>query len=135
MGQDPGKSLSEHPALWRGAAACMLFAIIAVALRGVRWDETWEHAQILSGQVTYPEGHPLALYVHNAFSFPTHLSAWLLSLGAGPALLCGFRNVLFLLASMLPVYALTATLTRSIWAALLASLLMMQGILREFDGS
>jgi hypothetical protein len=113
----------------------MLFAIIAVALRGVRWDETWEHAQILSGQVTYPEGHPLALYVHNAFSFQTHLSAWLLSLGAGPALLCGFRNVLFLLASMLPVYALTATLTRSIWAALLASLLMMQGILLEFDGS
>ena len=113
----------------------MLFAIVAVVLRGVRWDETWEHAQLLSGQVTYPEGHPLALYVHNAFSFQTHLSAWLLSIGAGPGLVCGFRNVLFLLASILPVYALTATLTRSVWVALLAALLMMQGILLEFDGS
>ena len=135
MAGDPENSLSEPPPLWRGAGACVLFAIVAVALRGVRWDETFEHAQILSGQVTYPVGHPLAVYVHNAFSLQTHLSAWLLSLGAGPALVCGLRNVLFLLASMLPIYALTATLTRSVWVALLAALLMMQGILLEFDGS
>jgi len=131
----PETCVSERPNLWLGAGFCIIFAVIAVALRGARWDETFEHAQILSGQVTCPEGHPLALYVHNAFSLQTHLSAWLLSLGAGPVLACGFRNVLFLLASMLPVYALTATLTRSVWAALLASLLMMQGILLEFDGS
>lgn len=135
MASNPENCLGAHSPLWRGAGACVLFAIIAVVLRGVRWDETYEHAQILSGQVVYPVGHPLALYVHNAFSLQTHVSAWLLSLGAGPALVCGLRNVLFLLASMLPVYVLTVTLTRSVMAALLAALLMMQGILLEFDGS
>ena len=135
MAVDPGSNLNEHPALWRGAGACVLFAAVAVVLRGVRWDETWEHAQILAGQVAYPAGHPLALYVHNAFSLQTYIAAGMLSLGAGPVLLCGFRNVLFLLASMLPVYALTATMTRSVLAGLVSALLMMQGILLEFDGS
>ncbi|MBL7645812.1 MAG: hypothetical protein JNK74_06425 [Candidatus Hydrogenedentes bacterium] len=121
--------------VWRGAGACVLFTVVAVAVRGVRWDETWEHAQILTGQVVYPEGHPLALYVHNAFSLQTYISAGMLYAGAGPALVCGFRNVLFLLASVLPVYALTATLTRSVLAGLLAALLMMQGVMLEFDGS
>ncbi len=134
-GTATAKQSKKPPALWRGAGACVLFAIVAVAVRGVRWDETWEHAQILTGLVEYPEGHPLSLYVHNAFSLQTYLSAGMLSLGAGPALVCGFRNVLFLLASLLPVYALAATLTRSVVAGLLAALLMMQGILLEFDGS
>lgn len=127
--------LPDSPAYWRGAGACVLFAVVAVALRGVRWDETWEHAQILAGQVTYPEGHPLVLYVHNAFSLQTYLSAAMLYAGAGPVLVCGFRNFLFLVASMLPVYVLTATLTRSVVAGLFAALLMMQGVMLEFDGS
>ncbi len=134
-GTATAKQSKKPPAYWRGAGACVLFAVVAVAVRGTRWDETWEHAQILTGQVVYPEGHPLALYVHNAFSLQTYLSAGMLYAGAGPALVCGFRNVLFLLASLLPVYALTATLTRSVLAGLLAALLMMQGVMLEFDGS
>lgn len=124
-----------NPVYWPGALACVAFAVLAVVVRGVRWDETWEHAQILAGQVTYPTGHPLALYVHNAFSLQTWLSGWLLSMGAGPLLVCGIRNVLFILASMLPVYWLTAWMARSVAAGLLSALLMMQGILLEFDGS
>lgn len=131
----PARFGTTGPPYWRGAGACVLVAIVAVALRGVRWDETWEHAQILTGQVIYPEGHPLVLYVHNAFSLQTYLSAAMLYGGAGPALVCGLRNVLFLLASILPVYVLTATLARSVMAGLLAALLMMQGVMLEFDGS
>lgn len=128
-------STVPKPVYWPGALACLLFAVLAVWARGVRWDETWEHAQILSGQVVYPAGHPLAIYVHNAFSLQTYLSGGLVSLGAGPMVLCGLRNVLFLLASMLPVYVLTSWMTRSAVAGWLSALLMMQGILLEFDGS
>jgi hypothetical protein len=120
---------------WSGITACVLFAIVAVLVRGIRWDETFEHAQIIAGQVNYPEGHPLSIYVHNAFSLQTYLSATILKLGAGPAFLCGLRNVLFLLASILPVYALAALLTRSVLGGLLAALLLLQGIMLEFDGS
>ena len=123
------------PSFWTGAAFCGLFALLAVAVRGIRWDETYEHAQILAGQVAYPPGHPLALYVHNAFSLQTYFSGLLLHWGLGPVVLCGFRNVLFLLASMLPVYLLGAWLTRSAIAGLAATLLVLQGILLEFDGS
>lgn len=135
---EPDKTL--YPPLsrglfWSGVATCVLFAIVAVVARGVRWDETWEHAQIIAGQVTYPPGHPLAVYVHNAFSFQTYLSAALVKLGLGPGLVCGFRNILFLLASMLPVYALTTLLTRSVLAGMLATLLLLQGVMLEFDGS
>ncbi|MCF6284276.1 MAG: hypothetical protein L3K26_03695 [Candidatus Hydrogenedentes bacterium] len=120
---------------WCGVVACILFAIVAVLLRGIRWDETYEHAQIIAGHVTYPPGHPLAVYVHNAFSLQTYLSAALLKLGAGPAFLCGLRNILFLLASILPLYALVALMTRSTLAGLFSTLLLLQGILLEFDGS
>jgi hypothetical protein len=120
---------------WGGIAACIFFAIAAVLLRGIRWDETYEHAQIIAGHVTYPPGHPLAVYVHNAFSLQTYLSAALLKLGAGPAFLCGLRNILFLLASILPLYALVALMTRSTLAGLFSALLLLQGILLEFDGS
>ncbi len=118
-----------------GAALWVLFCIVAVLLRGIRWDETFEHAQILAGKVPYPEGHPLRMYVHNAFSVQPYLSAVLLLCGGGPALVCGMRNILFLLATVLPVYFMTALFTgRTRWGHAAAALLL-QGILLEFDGS
>lgn len=118
-----------------GAALWVFFCIIAVLLRGIRWDETYEHAQILAGQVPYPEDHPLRLYVHNAFSIQPFLSAGMLLGGAGPLLVCGLRNALFLIATLLPVYLITAHATgRTRWGHAAAALLL-QGILLEFDGS
>lgn len=118
-----------------GLMACLAFAAAAVAARGAHWDETWEYAQILAGSVAYPDGHPLAVYVHNAFSVQTWFSGLMASWGLGPWAVCVFRNVLFVLASVLPVFLLASLLTRSVLAGALASLLLMQGILLEFDGS
>ncbi len=120
---------------WAGIVTCTLFAVLAVIARGVQWDESYEHAQILAGQVTYPAGHPLAVYVHNAFSLQTWLAGLAVKLGMGPALFCGLRNVLFLLASLLPVYVIATTMARSVLAGLLAAFLLLQGLLLEFDGS
>ena len=134
MQSEPCRKPSK-PTRRYGALALLLFIVAAVGIRGVRWDETWEHAQILTGHVAYPPGHPLALYVHNAFSAQPLFSALFLKLGLGPLLVCGLRNVLFLLATVAPVYGLVAGLTRSAFAGLAAAMLVLQGILLEFDGS
>jgi len=89
-----------------GVLFWLLFCVVAVLIRGVRWDETFEHAQVITGQAPYPEGHPLRVYVRGAFSLQTYASAAALALGAGPALVCGARNVLFLLGTVLPVFLL-----------------------------
>lgn len=118
-----------------GAWFWVAFCLVAVLCRGVRWDETYEHAQILTGAVVYPEGHPLARYVWSTFSVQTWFSAALLKLSGSAALTCGARNFLFLLATVMPVYLLATVLTgRSRWGHL-AALLMLYGIFLEFDGS
>jgi len=134
----------DHPAVddaefrramrW-GVLFWLLFCVVAVLIRGVRWDETFEHAQVITGQAPYPEGHPLRVYVRGAFSLQTYASAAALALGAGPALVCGARNVLFLLGTVLPVFLLCAILSRrAIWGHVAARLLL-EGIMLEFDGS
>ena len=122
-------------AFWGGFLLWLLLALAFVVLRGVRWDESYEHAQVLAGLIHYPEGHPLPEYLHSAFSLQTWISTLLLQWGFGPAVVCGFRNLLFLWASILPVYCLTALLgRRPLWAHL-AVLFLLHGILLEFDGS
>lgn len=111
------------------------FAVVAVALRGVRWDEAYEHAQILAGQIPYPENHPLYRYVHNGFSAQTYLSALIVWLIPGPIVLNGLRNVLFVLASVLPAFLFTRKLTgESLWGHA-AALLTLAGVWLEFDSS
>jgi len=88
----------ERRALWGGVALWLLFCVAAVCVRGVRWEETYERAQVLLGVVSYPAGHPLFRYAHNAFTAQYYLSALLLRLVPGPAFVCGFRDVLFLAA-------------------------------------
>lgn len=118
-----------------GLGACLAFCALGVAARGVRWDETYEHAQVLVGLVVYSPGHPLPLYLAKAFSLQTLLSTLLADAGLGATLVCGLRNFLFLCASVLPVYFLTLALTRRVVFALAAVVLTMQGVLLAFDGS
>lgn len=123
------------PALFQGAAFWVLFCVAAVVIRGVRWDENYEFAQVLTGLVPYPEGHPLSVYVHSIFSGQTWLAALMMRCGANATLLCGFRNVLFLLAAVLPPFLFTAAITgKNRWGHL-AAFLMLEGVLMEFDGS
>lgn len=108
---------------------------MAVAVRGIRWDEGYEHAQILSGQVLYPAEHPLPYYLSRAFSLQTHGLAWLMMAGAGPVIVNGLRNVLFLLATLLPPYLFAAHLTGRVVWGFAAALIFLQGAYLEFDGS
>lgn len=111
------------------------FAIAAVAVRGVYWDETLEHAQVLTGAVPYPDGHPLKIYVQQAFSVQTWLSAALLWSSGSALLVCFVRNTLFLLASVLPAYLFAARMTGSAAWGHAAALFLLQGVLLDFSGS
>jgi hypothetical protein len=105
-----------------------LFACAAVALRGVRWDEDYEFAQVLLGRVTYPEGHALPRHVFSLLSLQHWTLAawmWVCSDALSPNAL---RNVLFLLATVLPPYLLARTLSgQAVWGVA-AALLCLAGI-------
>ena len=125
----------EQPRAWTGCLLWLTVCVLAVALRGVRWDETYEHAQVLLGRVTYPEGHPLYRYVHNAFSLQTYVSAGLLWLGVGEAALCGFRNVLCLASAVIPVFLFATLLSgRPLWGHVAAAF-ALRGVFLSFGGS
>jgi hypothetical protein len=109
--EEPQRPADNYRTLWYGALAWMLFSLLAVALRGIRWEETYEHALIITGIVPYPEGHPCFQYCRNVFSGQSYLSALVLWLIDSPTLVNGYRNVLQLAFCTIPVFLLGARLT------------------------
>jgi hypothetical protein len=118
-----------------GALLWLALAMIMVTARGLRWDESYEHAQIIAGEVHYPAGHPHAVYARNAFTVQSTVSALQLKLGAGPWGVEFLRNVVFLWATVLPPCLLAIALTRRRWPGHVAALLTLGGVFLAFDGS
>jgi len=123
---------AERRALWCGVGLWVLFCVVAVCVRGVRWEETYERAQVLLGIVSYPAGHPLFRYAHNAFTLQYYFSALLLRLVPGPAFVCGFRDVLFLAATVVPVFLLGALVSRRVVYGHAAAVIVLAGALGAF---
>ncbi|NIA14277.1 MAG: hypothetical protein GWP08_09355 [Nitrospiraceae bacterium] len=117
-----------------GALAWTGFCVLAVVLRGVRWDENYEFAQAALRLVPYAEGHPLFRHARGLYSLQMHTTAALLALTRSPAVVCGLRNLLFLLGTVLPVYGLCAWLTRRALWGHAAALLALTGIHLGFYG-
>jgi hypothetical protein len=107
-------------------------AVAAVLIRGVRWDECYERAQVLAGLVQYPAGHPLYQYAHNAFSLQYHLSALLFELIPSAALLCALRQTLAICATVMPVFLLANLISGRIMPGYVAAALALFGSLRAF---
>ncbi len=128
------RSVQPNTLLLRGLVLWAAVSIVAVLLRGLRWDESYEHAQVIAGLVTYPPGHPQAVYAHNALTVQSGLSALLLQCGAGAWGVALWRNALFLFATVAPPYLLTAMLCRRAWPGHLAALITLQGVFLSFDG-
>lgn len=119
--------------LWPGVLFWGVLSVAAVALRGVRWEETWEHALVITRAVPYPEGHPFFQYCRNVFSGQSYLSALLLKLIDCPILLNGYRNVLQLAFCTLPVFLLGARFGRSAWGGHLAVVFVLAGLHQGFQ--
>lgn len=122
-------------ALWVGAALWVVFCVAVVAIRGLQWDETFEHAQVITRATPYPEGHPLFRYCRNAFSVQTYASAAMLKAGFGPGAICGFRNVLLLASTVIPAFLLASVLSGGALWGHAAALLALSGAYVEFDSS
>ncbi len=119
--------------LWRGVAGWGLFCVLAVALRGIRWDEAYEHALIITRQVPYPLGHPAYRYACNVFSLQSYLSAAWLAVAPSPALLCGLRNGLELAAGVIPVFLLGGLLTGKALGGHIAAVLVLLEVHKPFQ--
>lgn len=111
----------------------LAFSIIAVALRGVRWEETYEHALVITRTVPYPEGHPFFIYCRNVFSGQSYLSALIMTIVDCPLLINGFRNVLQLSFCTVPVFLLGARISGSVRGGHLGVVLVLAGIQQGFQ--
>ena len=109
-----------------GVLLWLLFCLLAVAVRGVRWDENYEFAQVILGQIVYPEGHPLLQCIGGVYSLQTQLLVALMWLVPDPLVANGSRNLLFLLATVLPAFTVGFTLTRrAVWGHVSALLALL----------
>ena len=115
-----------------GGMAWLLIALFLVLLRGVRWDENYEFAQVILGQVPYPPDHPLALYTRGFFSLQTWSLAALMRFVSGPLLPNLLRNYACLLATVLPPFLFTSLWTRKARWGHAAALLLLMGIHTPF---
>ena len=115
------RDLAVGVGVWTG------FCLVAVALRGVRWDENFEFAQVIGRTIAYPEGHPLFRYVRGMFSLQTYSLAALLCVTRDPVVLCGLRNTLFLLATVAPAFLLGALLSRRALVGHIAAAVVLLG--------
>ena len=129
----PDASLSLRRWLLCGLFGWLLFSILAVVVRGVRWDETYEWAQILVGDVVYPDHHPHDLYVRRIFTAQHFVSALLLKMTSSAWVVCAFRNVLFLFLGIAPIFLLTSMLSRKPLLGHAAVVLALQNVLVTFE--
>jgi hypothetical protein len=111
-----------------GSACWAAFAVVAVALNGVVMDEATVPAQIISGAVKYPGGHPHDIYYKTVYSFTHVAAAGFLSLWNSDLALSAVRNWLFLTLSLVTPFAVTLALTRrASWGHVAAALTLLGG--------
>jgi len=107
--------------------------LVGVLIRGIRWEEGYERAQVLTGMTPYPDGHPHARWYWNAFSIHYYASAAVLWLTKSAALVCGSRQFMAAIAVHLPIFAITWLLSRRVLAAHFATLLSIVGAITVFQ--
>lgn len=110
-------------AIITGALLWLAFSVVVVALRGVRWDESFQFAQVLLDLIPYPDDHPMVQHVNNMFCAQTYLSAAVMWLDPNPLFTCGYRNILHFLIKLLPFFLFGTLLTRRIMGGHITALL------------
>ncbi len=122
-------------ALLTGALVWALFSIVHVLISGVVVDEVAEAAQVISGEVQFPPGHPLPRFFFQAFSLPNFLSAAFLEFFPDALQLSSLRNAGFLFLSTFVPYALAVVLVRKpVWGHV-AACMALCGVSIQFSGN
>ena len=127
MPHSPNPASTQVRAFWLGLVFWIGVCLLAVLVRGVRWEEGYERAQVLLGITPYPEGHPHHRWVFNGFSIHYYATGALLWLTDSAALICGGRQFLATVAIHLPIFGVTWLLTRRMASVHLAMVLSFAG--------
>ena len=123
------KSLVLGVLLW------ILVPALAIALRGIRWDEHAEFAPVFLGTVDYPQYHPLALWIHYVKNLQIFASALVMKFNADPTVISGMRNLLFLWATCLPTYLTGFALSRRALVGHIAVILLLFDLHAPFSSN
>jgi hypothetical protein len=108
-----------------GALPWAIYAVLHLVLDGIVLDEATVPAQIITGAVRYPDGHPLAVLMARAPSLSYQLAALEWWLHPGVAGVSAVRNLLFLFLSTFVPFAAALVLTRRPWCGHLAAVLTL----------
>lgn len=111
------------------------FAVVAVLIRGVRWDENYEFAQVLNGTLAYPAHHPLPLHLARLHTLQLDGLSLLMHIFPGACWPNVLRNVLVLMAATLPTFWLGARLSASALAGHAVALLFLFGMHAGFHSN
>lgn len=118
-----------------GAMVCVAYALLHIAYHGISFDEVIPPAQIITGAVQYPPGHPHELYYKHAYALLHYLAAGLLSVIPKPIAVAAPFNVLWLVCTTFVPFALVTVLTRrAVWGYAAATLVVLNSA-RPFDGT
>lgn len=120
--------------MW-GVVFWIAFSALIVLLRGVRWDEHWDLAQVILGRIHYPPDHFLSIWTRQVRNAPILISTALAWLTPGPGAVNGFRNILWLLSATLPPYLVGVVLTRRPLCGHVAALFVLFGLYVTFDAN
>ncbi len=118
-----------------GAAGAALYATAFVAWSGVVVDEVVRAAQVISGDVRYPAGHPDGIYYPGAFSLSNYAAAAIWFFVPSAYALSALRNVAWVWGSVFVPFAVGSVLTRSASWATLAAVLSVCEVAVNFEGA
>lgn len=114
-----------------GAFVCLVIAIINTVVHGFVLDEAAVPAQIISGQVEYPDGHPQRVFYRGVYTVQNYSAAWFLQAWPSVEALSAVRNVGLVFLSLFAPFAVTVILTGSpLWACVATVLVMTEAIVR-----
>ena len=121
-------------ALIIGAGVWAAYSAFNLAVNGVALDEVLAPAQIITGAVQYPPGHPHQIYYPRVFILFNYLGAAQLKVVPNPIVLSATRNFLALFVSTFAPFVLTLLLTRQATWAYLTGALMSSDVLFRLSG-
>ena len=134
LGWTGGENITLGKMLATGALIWGIYSIFHLLVNGIILDQSILPAQIITGAVPYPAGHPHEVFYPNAFSLQNYLAAALYAICPNPLFISAIRNLLFLFLSTFVAFSLTLLLTRKPLWGHLASVLTLSETVVRFQG-
>jgi hypothetical protein len=135
IGWSSGENVSLGKMVVFGALIWGTYSFIYILANGIIVDQSVLPAQIMTGEVEYPAGHPHKIFYPSIFSLHNYLAAALFAVYRSPAFLSGARNILFLFLTTFVPFSVTVLLTRKPMWGHLAVLVTLSEAATRFKGN